>query len=74
MNCLELFAGGCSFSKTAQKLGHNTYTSDIIISKDIDYTTDIFNFDIDKIPFDNVDILWASPPCRFFNFLPPSSL
>ena len=67
MNCVELFAGGCSFSKTAQELGHNTFTSDIIKSENIDYSTDIFNFDANKIPFDNVDILWASPPCRFFS-------
>ena len=29
MNVLELFAGSRSLSKVAEKLGHNTFTSDI---------------------------------------------
>ena len=66
MNVLELFAGSCSFSNVAKKRGHNTFTSDWEQFGKIDYVTDIFDFDVKKIPF-NVDFIWASPPCTYFS-------
>ena len=66
MDVLELFAGSRSFSKAAEKLGHNTFTSDIEPFDKIDYVTDIFDFDCTKVPF-RPDIIWASPPCTFFS-------
>jgi len=66
MNVVELFAGSRSFAKVADKLGHKTFTSDIEGFKDIDYVTDIFNFDTNKVPF-KPDVVWASPPCTFFS-------
>ena len=62
MNVLELFAGSRSFSKVAEELGHETYTTDFKPFNKIDQVCDIFDFDISKIPFEP-DIIWASPPC-----------
>jgi len=66
MKVLELFAGSCSFSNQAKKLGMETFTTDYKDFEDIDYVTDILNFDINKIPF-KPDIIWASPPCTTFS-------
>ena len=65
MNVLELFGGSCSFSNMAKKQGHKTFTSDYKDFDGIDYVTDIMQFDLNKIPF-KPDIIWASPPCTFF--------
>ena len=66
MKVLELFAGSRSFSKVAEELGHETYTTDFKPFKKIDQVCDIFDFDISKIPFEP-DIIWASPPCTYFS-------
>ena len=66
MKVLELFAGSRSFSKVAEELGHETYTTDFKPFDKIDQVCDIFDFDIDKIPF-KPDIIWASPPCTYFS-------
>tara|TARA_R110000851_G_scaffold258857_3_gene411325 strand:+ start:552 stop:1178 length:627 start_codon:yes stop_codon:yes gene_type:complete len=69
MKTLELFAGSRSFSKVAQKLGHQTYTTDNQDFEQIDQVCDIFNFDIDKMleEYGHPDIIWASPPCTAFS-------
>ena len=69
MKTLELFAGSRSFSKVAQKLGHQTYTTDNQDFEQIDQVCDIFNFDIDKMleDYGHPDIIWASPPCTAFS-------
>ena len=41
MKTLELFAGSRSFSKVAQKLGHQTYTTDNQDFEQIDQVCDI---------------------------------
>ena len=66
MNTLELFAGSRSFSKVAQKLGHNVYTTDNQDFENIDQVCDIFDFDCSKLPY-KPDIIWASPPCTTFS-------
>ena len=66
MKVLELFAGSRSFSKVAEELGYETYTSDFKAFDKIDQVCDIFDFDISKIPF-KPDIIWASPPCTYFS-------
>ena len=66
MKVLELFAGSRSFSKEAEKLGHETFCSDINSFENIDYVVDILDFDVDKVPFEP-DIIWASPPCTYFS-------
>ena len=66
MNVLELFAGSCTFSKEAQRLGHNTFSSDYRQFGNVDYVVDVFDFDISKVPF-KPDLIWASPPCTSFS-------
>jgi len=66
MKILELFAGSRSFSKVAEELGHETFSVDIKDFENIDYVTDILNFDLNKVPF-KPDCIWASPPCTYFS-------
>jgi len=66
MKVLELFAGSRSFSKVAEEMGMETFTSDIKPFDKIDYVCDIFDFDMNKVPF-KPDIIWASPPCTYFS-------
>jgi site-specific DNA-cytosine methylase len=66
LKVLELFAGSRSFSKVAEELGHETFSVDIKDFDNIDYVTDILDFDVDKIPF-KPDVIWASPPCTTFS-------
>jgi len=66
MNTLELFAGSRSFSKVAEQLGHRVYTSDNKKKKKIDQVCDIFDFDVNKLPY-APDVVWTSPPCTSFS-------
>ena len=63
---LELFAGSRSIGKTAESLGMDVFSSDINDFPNINYVTDIINFDTNKVPF-KPDIIWASPPCTTFS-------
>jgi len=63
---LELFAGSRSIGKAAESLGMEVFSSDINDFNKINYVVDIFNFDINKVPF-KPDIIWASPPCTYFS-------
>ena len=74
MKTLELFGGSCSFSRVAEKRGHEIYTTDsetfdwIEEETDmyIDQVCDIFNFDINKMPY-KPEVIWSSPPCTSFS-------
>jgi len=66
MKILELFAGSRSVGTAAEQMGFEVYSSDINAFKDINYVSDILQFDTDKVPF-IPDIIWASPPCTFFS-------
>lgn len=66
MRILELFAGSKSFTTVAKEYGHEVFTSDIEESFGTDYTVDILDFDISKLPW-KPDIIWASPPCESFS-------
>jgi hypothetical protein len=69
MKVLELFAGSRSFSKVAEKLGMETYTTDFSDFKGIDLVKDILDVnatDIEK-QFGIPDIIWSSPPCTTFS-------
>ena len=66
MKVLELFAGSRSFSKVAEQIGMETFTTDYKDFDKIDYVCDILDFDVSKIPF-KPDIIWASPPCTTFS-------
>tara|TARA_R100001591_G_scaffold27878_2_gene38432 strand:+ start:8 stop:622 length:615 start_codon:yes stop_codon:yes gene_type:complete len=66
MNTLELFAGSRSFSKVAEELGHRVYTTDNQDFENIDQVCDIFDFDVNKLPY-APDMVWTSPPCTSFS-------
>ena len=66
MKVLELFAGSRSFSKVAEEMGMETFTTDIKQFDKIDYVCDIMDFDVSRVPF-RPDIIWASPPCTYFS-------
>jgi len=66
MKVLELFAGSRSFSKVAEEMGMETFTTDYKDFDKIDYVCDILDFDVSKVPF-KPDIIWASPPCTYFS-------
>ena len=74
MKTLELFGGSCSFSRVAEKRGHEIYTTDsetfdwVEEETDmyIDQVCDIFDFNICKIPY-KPEIIWTSPPCTTFS-------
>ena len=75
MKILELFAGSRSFSKIAEKRGHETYCTDIKKFGGINQVCNIFDFDIElmKKEFGMPDIIWASPPCTCFSVASISS-
>ena len=66
MRIIELFAGSRSFSKEAQRMGMETWSSDINPFDDIDYVANILDFDINQVPF-HPEIVWCSPPCTYFS-------
>lgn len=63
---LELFAGTKSIGKAAEELGYEVFSSDFESKFDTDYTIDLLDFDINKVPW-QPDIIWASPPCTSFS-------
>lgn len=66
MNILELFCGTRSIGKVAKSHGHDVFSSDFDPKFNSDYTIDILQFDIERIPF-VPDVIWASPPCTTFS-------
>ena len=66
---LELFAGSRSFSKVAEELGMETYTTDFSDFKGIDLVKDILDVNATDIEgeFGMPDVIWASPPCTTFS-------
>lgn len=75
MKTIELFSGTKSFSKVAQKLGHETLTIDNDITLKPDICADLLYLDADYVQktlfhqrtFSCTGILWASPPCQGFS-------
>lgn len=63
---LELFAGRQSISSVARELGWGTFTSDVNEKFNTDYTVDILDFDVKKVPF-IPDVIWASPVCTTYS-------
>lgn len=63
MRCIELFCGTKSFSKVAEKLGHQCVTIDNNFEFNPTYVQDVEN--IGRL--ERYDILWASPPCQSFS-------
>ncbi len=74
MKVLELFAGSRSFSKVAEEMGMETFTTDYKAFDKIDLVIDILDLDNDLLMeklfekgMDNIDCVWASPPCTYFS-------
>lgn len=74
MNTVELFAGTQSFSKVAREQGNGTLTIDNEFYLNPDVCQDILKIDSHNLRglcfsygMDNIDILWASPPCQAFS-------
>jgi len=66
MKILELFAGTCSFSSVAERLGHTVFTTDIDPEFDVSLVKNILDLNSTDIPF-QPDVIWASPPCEGFS-------
>jgi hypothetical protein len=66
MTLLELFAGTRSVGRVAETMGWEVYSSDIMPEFGTDYTTDILDFDVARVPW-TPDVVWASPPCTTFS-------
>ena len=64
MDTVELFAGTCSFSKVAKKLGHEIFTIDNNPNFKTDVTINILEL---NTLGSYCDMLWASPPCTTFS-------
>ena len=66
MKTIELFSGTKSFSKVANELGHETFTTDNNDGLSPDLFADIRELRASQFPY-QPDILWASPPCTAFS-------
>ena len=72
MKILELFSATESISKVARARGHKTFTVDNNSEFRPDVCCDILNLKLTK-EFNEVDVLWASPPCTCFSVASISS-
>ena len=63
---IELFAGTRSFSKVAQKFGHETFTTDYEEIDGQNLVADVKTLTAKDFPY-KPDVLWASPPCEGFS-------
>ena len=66
INTVELFSGTKSFSKIAQNCGYKTLTIDNERRLNPDLCIDILQM-LPNIFTEQIDILWASPPCTAFS-------
>ena len=72
MNVVELFSGSGTIGKAFEKINRS-----IVFSVDIrkrkgkcepSLRKDILDLTAAHIPFDNIDVLWASPPCDVWSY------
>jgi|TARA_Y100000034_G_scaffold133735_1_gene200097 site-specific DNA-cytosine methylase len=66
MKTIELFSGTGSFSKVAKARGHSIFRVEKDTHFEAEVHCDILNLSLTK-EFNDVDILWASPPCTCFS-------
>ena len=66
MRILELFSGTGSFSRVAERMGHETFTVDIDMKQNPSLCKDVLLLDTKDIPF-KPDVIWASPPCEQYS-------
>lgn len=70
MIILELFSGSGTLSKEFERAGHEVFSIDIRKRKGIcepSLRKNILHCSIKDIPFKDVDVIWASPPCDIFS-------
>lgn len=67
MRTLELFAGTKSFSKVAKELGHETFTVEMDPRFEPDVSADVRLWEPWQPETEDIDVLWASPPCQGFS-------
>jgi len=65
---VELFAGTGSFSRAAQKRGHNVFRveHEPIEGYPVELERDVMTLSWEDLP-ERPDVLWASPPCEGFS-------
>ncbi len=71
MNVVELFSGSGIISHEFKRAGHNTFSVDIRKRKgtcEPDLQKDIMHLTIQDIPFNKIDVLWASLPCDVWSY------
>ena len=70
MKIVELFSGSGTLSKEFEDAEHEVFSIDIRKRKGVcepSLRKDILQVSIRDIPFDEVDVIWASPPCDVFS-------
>lgn len=77
INVLELCSGTCSFSKGAKVVYGDRLGAAITVEMDAAFApthaVDILKWDYRAYPRGSFQIIWASPPCREFSAMRPST-
>lgn len=71
LNVVELFSGSGTISKEFERAGHNVFSVDIRKRKGVcepHLRKDVMHLTPEDIPFDQIDVVWASPPCDVFSY------
>lgn len=61
---LELFSGTGSVGRVAESLGYSVISLDL---KDAKIMTDVLEWDYRQLMPDEIDVIWASPPCTEYS-------
>ena len=71
LNVVELFCGHASFTNSFKEAGYNTWCTDNRKRSGVcnpDLRIDIKKLSRSSIPFDKINVLWASVPCTAFSY------
>ena len=66
MQVVDLFAGTGSATQPFEDRGHRVYKVELDDQHDADLYADVNDVTVDDLP-DDVDFVWASPPCTTFS-------